>query len=109
MVGHHLTWIQNGILKEYHHRHDFAKRLIYMMKKVYTQHSPLLHIEYGYVNNDQQRSGRRATITRIGNKLAASNIARLHDNSKEEVVAQVRLGLEEMHTIGRVGSLRFIH
>ena len=34
----------------------------------------------------------------INNKLTTSNIARFHV-SKEEVVAQIRLGLEEMHII----------
>jgi hypothetical protein len=95
--GHHVTWIRDGLLKEYNHRRHFTAQLSYI-NKVYTHRPQLPHVEYGYVNNDPNLPN-SCVVTRIGNKLTTSTMARLHVG-KEMVIAQVQSGLDELHNIG---------
>jgi hypothetical protein len=91
--GHHITWVREGIYKEFDHRRDI-RRAVQMINQVYTHVPRLVHVEYGTVNDD-----RSIMITRVGSRLTLGNMAQ-QGLTKESVVAQVQLGLQELHDIG---------
>jgi hypothetical protein len=91
--GHYVTWNAEGIYKEYHHSDDKKEQMGYI-HDVYTHHPPLKHVEYGRVVPNTQS----CVITRIGNKLVTALSTRMV--TKDQIVEQVLLGLEELHSIG---------
>jgi hypothetical protein len=91
--GHHITWVREGIYKEFDHRRD-TRRAVRITNQVYTHVPRLIHMEYGRVIDD-----RSIMITRIGNRLTLANMAK-QGLTKESVVEQVLLGLQELHNIG---------
>jgi hypothetical protein len=95
--GHHITWITEGILKEFDKRRDMSQAL-HHIHKVYNQNPPLMHVEHGRVCN-YELSNQSIIITRIGNRLTVSNMVKF-GLTKDMVISQTRLGLKELHTIG---------
>jgi hypothetical protein len=91
--GHHITWVREGIYKEFDHRRDI-RRAVHYIDQVYAHLPRLVHVEYGRVIDD-----RSIMITRIGNRLTLANMAK-QGLTKESVVEQVRLGLQELHNNG---------
>lgn len=94
---HHITWTAEGIHKEFDKTKDKTEAL-QRIEQVYSQNPPLLHVEHGRVlsYNPGQQS---IVIARIGNRLTLSNMIKL-GLTKEMVISQVELGLEELHNIG---------
>jgi hypothetical protein len=95
--GHHITWTVEGIFKEFDKHRDMTAAMM-RMEQVYNQNPPLLHVEHGrIVNRDLQNQS--ILITRLGNRLTLANMTKLR-LTKEMVIAQVGLGLVELHNIG---------
>ncbi len=90
---HHITWTVEGIYKEFDHRRDMSQAVMYI-DQVYTHVPPLLHVEYGRVIDSHS-----IMISRIGNRLTRSNMTKL-GLTTVMVIAQVLLGLQELHNIG---------
>jgi len=92
--GHHVTWTNEGILKEYnHHRNDIAQRM-HLMNLVYTHQPPLAHVEYGRAFPETKN----CMITRIGNRLQTAVMR--GQVTREQVFHGVAQALHELHSIG---------
>lgn len=91
--NHHITWTVEGIYKEFDHDKDMSQAVAYI-RQVYTHDPKLLHVEYGEVKDNKS-----IMITRIGNRLTLANMNKL-SLTRDMVIGQVRLGLDELHGIG---------
>jgi hypothetical protein len=91
--GHQITWVREGIYKEFEHRRDIW-RAVQMINQVYTHVPRLVHVEYGRVVDH-----RSIMITTIGSRLSLANMTK-EGLTKVSVVAHVLQGLQELHNIG---------
>jgi hypothetical protein len=87
--GHHVTWIREGILKEYGTLR--SEQQMEWIGAVYQLALP--HVEHGYVLN-----AKTTVATRVGRKLAAC----IGDGTitREVAFEQIRLGVQELHESG---------
>lgn len=87
--GHHVTWVREGILKEY--RTLRSDQQMQWIGEVYQL--SLLHVEHGYIVAD-----RTSIATRVGRTLSAC----ITDGTVTIDVAftHIRLGVDELHRNG---------
>lgn len=88
--GHHVTWCNRGILKEYHNPRE---HLIDRIVTVYGH--KLSHVEWGEAVPDDANA---IIITRVGSQLEDALAA--GDINRDDAVAHIRLAVEELHNIG---------
>lgn len=89
--GHHITWGPTGLLKEL--RLDPECEVVERILEVYSHR--LEHVEWGEKVPDIHNA---IMVTRVGFKIRDSLAAGYI--SRDNVIAHVRLGLEELHRIG---------
>mmetsp|Transcript_18925 Transcript_18925/g.17164 ORF Transcript_18925/g.17164 Transcript_18925/m.17164 type:complete len:336 (-) Transcript_18925:64-1071(-) len=97
--GHHVTWIKEGILKEFRmpnrkRRNDNTLTTGEQIEKICKVHElKLRHVEWGY----KHTSG-SVIITRVGYRL--KDALRNELTNKKKVMEDVKAGLEELHQNG---------
>ena len=92
---HHVTWIKDGLLKEYNHK-SRMRQALERISVVYSRTPRLVHVESGRVVSINPPI---CLITRLGYKLSRSSISSAH-LSIDEVKRQVQEGLDELHALG---------
>jgi hypothetical protein len=87
--GHHVTLIQNGLLKEFD-KSKLNSIKLDIIRQIYQLGLP--NVEHGIVNHVS------ITITRVGSQL--KDIIRKHSRNKDEIYNQVKMGIEQLHANG---------
>jgi hypothetical protein len=88
--GHHVTWIREGLLKEYGRLQ--SPQQMEMIQAVYEAN--LAHVEHGVVEN---RESKVALITRVGRQLIDCIVDQTV--TKEVALQHITLGIRELHSI----------
>ena len=89
--GHHVTWNRSGLHKQLHNR--VVVDVIDRIEQVHLAKLP--NVETG---SDHSKRTRSFVITRMGREL--STAIRDFNKSKEEVIAEVRAGIDQLHALG---------
>lgn len=88
--GHHITWIREGLLKEYGRLQTLQQ--MELIQTVYEAN--LAHVEHDVIKNLESRV---AIITRVGRKLRDCIVDRTV--TKEVALQHITLGIRELHNI----------
>lgn len=87
--GHHVTWIDNGIMKEWNHR-SIGRIPMDTIRQIYALNLP--NVEHGVTNH------KSITITRIGDQLRSA--IRTRDLDKVTVFNEVVMAVQQLHANG---------
>jgi hypothetical protein len=88
--GHHVTWIREGLLKEYGRLQ--SPQQMELIQAVYEAN--LAHVEHGVVEN---RESKVALITRVGRQLIDCIVDQTVTN--EVALQHITLGIRELHSM----------